>query len=121
MARLIDADAFAERMLKVWDTADEQKRTDIVAILADLVTPILVSTPTIDAVEVVRCKDCECATELDKHCELSRNLYRHCNMGRGEDTRHVWHKYKKYYKDYSLIEVDGFCDFGVRKDVNDDV
>lgn len=48
--RLIDADEFAERMLKAWDTADEQKRTDIVAILANIVTPILVGTPTVDAV-----------------------------------------------------------------------
>ena len=51
--RLIDADAFAERMLKAWDTADEQKRADIVAILANIVTPILAGTPTVDAVEVV--------------------------------------------------------------------
>ena len=119
--RLIDADAFAERMLNAWDTADEQKRADIVAILANIVTPILVATPTVDAVEVVRCKDCVYADELDKHCDINGNRYRHCNIYRGEEEKNVWHKYKKYYRDYSLVKVDGFCDEGERKDAGDDV
>lgn len=47
--RPIDADDFAERMLKQWDTADEEKKIEIVAVIANIVTPILVGTPTIDA------------------------------------------------------------------------
>ena len=52
MARYIDADVFADRLLNAWNTADEQKRADIVAIMANIVTPILVGTPTADVAEV---------------------------------------------------------------------
>ena len=48
MARYIDAELFAERLLNAWDTADKEKKTEIVAILSDIVTPILVGTPTAD-------------------------------------------------------------------------
>ena len=99
MARLIDADAFAERMLKVWDTADEQKRADIVAILADLVTPILVSTPTVDAVEVVRCKDCKHATFYScKNDACYRGITCEYRIGIGDENF--------------------FCSYGERKDTD---
>lgn len=68
-----------------------------------------------DVVEVVRCKDCNFATELDKHCDINRTAYKHCILLRGDETRNVWHKYKKYYKDYSLVEADDFCSYGERK------
>ena len=71
---------------------------------------------TADVVKVVRCKDCVHAVELDKHCEVSRTAYRHCGLLRGDETKYVWHKYKKYYKDYSLVELDGYCDEGVLKE-----
>lgn len=64
----------------------------------------------------VRCKDCIHAVELDKHCDISRTAYRHCGLLRGEETKYVWHKYKKYYKDYSLVSLDGFCDEGELKE-----
>ena len=69
--RLIDADEFAERMLKAWGTADEQKRADIVAILANIVTPILAGTPTVDAAPVVRCKDCKYSNDDGTICRYS--------------------------------------------------
>ena len=69
-----------------------------------------------DFVEVVRCKDCLYASEFDKHCELNRNAYRHCELWKGDETRNVWHKYRKYYKDYSIVEPDDFCSGGVRKE-----
>lgn len=68
-----------------------------------------------DFVEVVRCKDCKFATELDKHCEISRTAYKHCALLRGDETRYVWHKYKKYYKDYSIVSLDDFCSSGERR------
>lgn len=68
-----------------------------------------------DFIEVVRCKDCEHAIELDKHCEINR-LYRHCELLRGEETINVWHKYKKYYKDYSIVAPEDFCSYGLRKE-----
>ena len=53
MSRYIDADDFAKRMLTQWDTANEEKRANIAAIISNIVTPILASTPTAD-VEPVR-------------------------------------------------------------------
>lgn len=67
-------------------------------------------------VEVIRCRDCKFATELDKHCELNRAIYKHCSLLRGEPTDYVWHKYKRYYKNYSLVEADDYCSYGERKD-----
>jgi hypothetical protein len=71
---------------------------------------------TLPSVEVVRCKDCIYAVELDKHCDISRTAYRHCSLLRGDETKYVWHKYKKYYKDYSIVDLDGFCDSGELKE-----
>ena len=69
-----------------------------------------------DFVEVVRCKDCMHSREFDKHCEINRFAHRHCAMDRGEEIKNVWHKYKKYYKDYSVVDYDGFCSYGERKE-----
>lgn len=52
MARYIDANVFVDRLFNAWDTADKQKRADIVEILANVVTPIVVGTPTADVEEV---------------------------------------------------------------------
>ena len=68
-----------------------------------------------DCVEVVYCKDCIYARELDKNCEINREYYKHCALWRGDETKNVWHKYKKYYKDYSLVEAWGYCSNGERK------
>lgn len=57
-----------------------------------------------------KCQDCVYSVPLDNNCELNSNVYLHCTLGRGEQTKNVWHKYKKYYKDYSIVERDGFCD-----------
>ena len=54
MSRYIDADKFAERMMKIWDSAEEQNRTDIVRVFADIVTPLLVGTPTAEVTEAKR-------------------------------------------------------------------
>lgn len=67
-----------------------------------------------DFVEVCRCRDCIHAVELDKHCELNRFAYKHCVMWKGEEEKNVWHKYKKCYKDYSIVEPDDFCSYGER-------
>ena len=68
-----------------------------------------------DFVEVVRCKDCKHAINLDKNCSLNRTVYRHCLLSRGEELTNIWHRYKKYYKDYSIVELDGYCDSGEKK------
>ena len=80
---------------------------------------ILREAPTVDAVEVVRCKDCVHAVPLDRNCELSTSLYMHCGLWRGDETKNVWHKYKKYYKDYSLVYREDFCSAGEKIDGKD--
>lgn len=68
-----------------------------------------------DYVEVVRCENCKHSCELAPHSEISP-YYRHCNLWRGEETKNVWHKYKKYYADYSIVEPNHFCIYGERKE-----
>ena len=76
----------------------------------------VMAAPTVDAVEVVRCQNCVHAEPLDRNCEINTCNYMHCKLYRGEETKNVWHKYKKYYKDYSLVERDGFCSDGAKMD-----
>lgn len=82
----------------------------------DAISAVMENAPTVDAVEVVRCQNCVHAEPLDRNCELSTTHYLHCKLWRGEETKNVWHKYKKYYKDYSLVERDGYCDAGAKMD-----
>lgn len=64
----------------------------------------------------VRCGECVHAVPLDRNCELNSSIYMHCNQLRGELENNVWHKYKKYYKDYSLVDRDDFCSYGEREE-----
>ena len=59
MGRLIDIDRLCNDLAKRWSIADKKKEDLIRAVMADVVTPIVVSQPTVDAVEVVRCRDCK--------------------------------------------------------------
>ena len=59
MGRLIDIDRLCNDLLKRWSIADKKKEDIIRAVMADVVTPIVVSQPTVDAVEVIRCRDCK--------------------------------------------------------------
>lgn len=45
--RLVDVDEVCNRLLTLWDTADKEKKVLISAVLANIVTPIVVGTPTI--------------------------------------------------------------------------
>lgn len=76
----------------------------------------LYGTSPADIAEVVRCQDCVHAEPLDRNCEISTSLYMHCRLWRGDETRNVWHKYKKYYKDYSLVFRDDYCSAGEKID-----
>ena len=69
-----------------------------------------------DVVPVVRCKDCVHLLPLDRNCEFNTSIYKHCGLWHGEEAINVWHKYKKYYKNYSLVTSDYFCGDGERKD-----
>lgn len=72
--------------------------------------------PAVDAAPVVRCRDCINAEPLERNCELNGNFYMHCRLWRGEECKNVWHKYKRYYRDYSLVQHDDFCSSGERKE-----
>ena len=65
-----------------------------------------------DVEPVVRCKDCIHCVPLDAHADGVYGM--HCLYQRGEEVRNVWHKFKKYYKDYSIVEGNSFCDQGER-------
>ena len=103
MARYINADNFRAWILK-------QKRLS-----KDYTVMMLDDTPTADVQEVIRCENCRYSVPLDRNCELSQ-CYLHCTEWHGEETKNVWHKYKKYYKNYSIVERDDFCSFGARMD-----
>ena len=72
--------------------------------------------PAADVAPVVRCRDCINAEPLERNCEVNANFYMHCRLWRGEECKNVWHKYKRYYRDYSLVQQDDFCSSGERKD-----
>ena len=76
----------------------------------------LEALPAADVVKVVRCKDCKHCHELAPHCEFNRAAYFHCGLWRGDETKNVWHKYKKYYADYSIVEPNDFCSCGELKE-----
>ncbi len=109
--RLIDADALAKK----WTIASpEPYNTDAVEVLDSIR-----EATTVDAVPVVRCRDCINAELLERNCEVNANFYMHCRLWRGEECKNVWHKYKRYYRDYSLVQHDDFCSYGKRKDGKD--
>lgn len=115
--RLIDADALLEELNNLEPRcANKYVKQGIDDGLHYYMPKILEEQPTIDAVPVVRCQNCIHAEPLDRNCELNGSLYMHCKMWRGEEETNVWHKYKRYYKDYSLVERDGFCSGGARMD-----
>ena len=87
MGRLIDIDRLCNDLAKRWSIADKKKEDLIRAVMADVVTPIVVSQPTVDAVPVVRCRDCEHKDRESGFCH-----------GRGWPMQ--------------LVPDDGFCDKG---------
>ena len=91
MARLIDADALEEKMFYI-----EEKRggNGWVISLEDLA-----NAPTVDAAEVVRCKDCKHLTIYN-----SPELYAYCKK------THL--RFEPFHEDTRTH----FCSYGERKD-----
>ena len=52
--RLIDANELCNGLLDRWKTADENNEELIKHLMADVVTPIVVSTPTVDVLDKIR-------------------------------------------------------------------
>lgn len=67
---------------------------------------LMEKAPAVDAVPVVRCKDCVHAVEIEK--DYIRKMFidgtKQCELGRGDQCF-----------GYSIISNDGFCDSGERK------
>lgn len=51
MGRLIDCDKLCEDLLERWHVADKNKENQIIQLMADVVTPIIASQPTVDVAQ----------------------------------------------------------------------
>lgn len=67
--RLIDADAFRRELDNHWPfTKEEQSKHGIADMAKSTLLVVLNNMPTIDAVPVVRCKDCKCFDSDMERC-----------------------------------------------------
>lgn len=94
MARLINADALKDKKIPVctYDKENGIQSCDIVFVRH------IDEAPTVDAAEVVLCKDC-------KHYGWEREPYR-----RGT------HRFCRLHKGLVVVYRDTFCSYGERKD-----
>lgn len=90
MARLIDANVLKDRFRYAVEYTEACVRW------------LIDDAPTIDAVEVVRCRDCKSASRIARD---HTDKMRHCWNGRGSDAG----------DGFSRVSRDGFCDEGVRR------
>lgn len=88
MGRLIDADALCEDLIKRWNLADKRKEEVIRAVMADIVTPIVVLQPTIEQSQWMPCSE--------RLPELEEKEYWVCTDGgyqcqcRWTNINHIW-------------------------------
>ena len=54
------------------------------------------------------CEDCKHSEKI-RHTNSIRQGTLHCRQWRGDDTKNVWIKYKKEYRDFSLVFPDEYC------------
>ena len=102
--RLIDADALLENLPDV----EKDKQISLIGAVADMVV-LISNAPTIDAVSVVRCKDCRYSEPMKKHgvCKFGENAL-NCTQCRGDDGYG--------YAGISVIYPDDYCSDGAQKD-----
>lgn len=88
--RLIDADALWERLdYEPWEHNADR---DSIAL------PLVVAAPTVDAVQIIRCKDC-------KHLRPNVDAYTQETVG-----------YWCSELDIGSVDVDDLCSYGERKE-----
>jgi hypothetical protein len=88
MADLIDREEFYKRMRHAVSVAEEKELDGIVKILVGLVIPHLLTMPTVDAVPVVRCEDCQHYDVSAMRCIPSEDLRDYtdfCSYGERKD------------------------------------
>jgi hypothetical protein len=108
MARAIDAEEFAKRLMDLWDKAEAEGRNDIVSVLANYITPCLVGTPTIEPKQ-------EWISVKDRLPEFGEKIY--CR--RNTDTVLAWDGYEYvmgYFTHHSRLDEVEFN--GVDEDGN---
>lgn len=93
MARLIDADALSIEVMDAsyWDNQDE-----------DVIWNLVQDAPTIDAVPVVRCKECKCAYINSFSAASGVAVCKH------------WSNEAKTV----IVQQDDFCSYGERREDN---
>ena len=73
--RLIDADELCNRLLERWKTADKNKEELIKRLMADVVTPIVVGTPTVCDIDAIReCKQYVFETNGERYFKVDEVL-----------------------------------------------
>lgn len=93
--RLIDANAFWESVsTDYWEHFTQCHTTDQID-LVEMIKDNLAEQPTVDAVEVVRCKDCE-----------------FCYYNSSNDT----YKCRSMNGMYRTVKTDDFCSYGERRE-----
>ena len=70
MGRLIDIDRLCNDLAKRWSIADKKKEDLIRAVMADVVTPIVVSQPTVEAIPCNFCRFTPPSMEDGKPCGM---------------------------------------------------
>lgn len=100
MTRYIDADTLAEQYTEMVEHLLPKRRS----IVPSDVTTLIVNAPTIDAVEVVRCK--ECRKQGSDDCPMFSREWRAIMRGNECVDDFVSH---------DLTKPSGFCNYGERK------
>jgi hypothetical protein len=90
--RLIDANALDEKVGKLAERYAAQGRM-VVAEDYNFIRTVLMTAPTVDAVEVVRCKDCKHFIQEEHGCN---------HFG--------------YYSHTPWVDEVGFCSYGEKRD-----
>ena len=93
--RLIDANALQRKLVELGAEPDYQHPGEDWGVGVCMAEGVVDEMPTVDAVEVVRCKDCKYYWLPQRFCEHERHDYQ---------TMAVWQ------------EDDDFCSYGERKD-----
>ena len=99
MARLIDANALLEEIQFRRPVIDTE--TKIVADCVGIARKAIVNAPTVDAVEVVRCKDCKYYREGAIFKDI-----KFCFRLRGDNGKPVGYNFSE----------DDFCSYGERRE-----
>ena len=107
--RLIDADALTNRAEDLYIHTCSGKIIPVMAVSVWAIN----NTTTIDAVPVVRCKDCRYSEPMKKHgvCKFGENAL-NCTQCRGDDGYG--------YAGISVIYPDDYCSDGAPKDGEED-